>query len=203
MECHMLDDPHFTLQEWQIIIEDLIREHGIHAVLSFDAGYNNISAEIHEEEKMSQEFEKINQAVIGAMKAKDSARVLVLRTLVGNIKSIAIAAKRKEVCDDDVTSALVKGVKQREDSIAQFKIAGRTDLVENETYQMNVLKEFLPAQMSEDEVKTIVLEVVERLSAGGEKSKKLRGAIMKELNPQLKGKADMKYVNQVLESILV
>ena len=51
MECHQLDDPHFTLQEWQIIIEDLISEHGIHAVLSFDAGYNNISAEIHKEEK--------------------------------------------------------------------------------------------------------------------------------------------------------
>ena len=203
VECHQLDDPHFTLQEWQIIIEDLISEHGIHAVLSFDAGYNNISAEIHKEEKMSEKFEAINQEVIKAMKAKDSNRVLVLRTLVGSIKSIAIAANRKEVNDEDVLSALTKGVKQREDSITQFTSAGRTDLVENETFQLSVLKEFLPAQMSEDEIKNAVLEAVERISAGGDKSKKLKGLLMKDLNPKLKGKADMKYVNQLIDSILV
>lgn len=152
---------------------------------------------------MSKKFEEINQAVIDTAKAKDSARLLVLRTLVSSIRGIALTSNRKEILDDDVVSALVKGVKQREDSIAQFTTAGRTDLVENETFQLNVLKEFLPAQMSEDEVKAVVLESVERISAGGEKSKKLMGLVMKDLNPKLKGKADMKYVNQILASILV
>ncbi|MFA5403391.1 MAG: GatB/YqeY domain-containing protein [Ignavibacteria bacterium] len=152
---------------------------------------------------MSQKFEEINQAVTSAAKAKDTSRLLVLRTLVSVIKGVALASCRKEVTDEDVLSALVKGVKQREDSITQFEKAGRTDLVENETYQMNVLKEFLPSQMSEDEVKNIVLESIERISAGGEKSKKLIGAVMKDIAPKLKGKADMKYVLQIIGSVLV
>lgn len=152
---------------------------------------------------MSTKFEQINQAVIDTAKAKNAPRLLVLRTLVSSIRAVALQSNRKEITDDDVVSALVKGVKQREDSIAQFTTAGRTDLVENETFQLNVLKEFLPAQMSEDEVKAIVLEAVERISAGGEKNKKMTGLVMKDLTPKLKGKADMKYVNQILASILV
>lgn len=152
---------------------------------------------------MSTKFEQINQAVIDTAKAKDAPRLLVLRTLVSSIRAVALQSNRKEILDDDVVSALVKGVKQREDSIAQFTTAGRTDLVDNETFQLNVLKEFLPAQMSEDEVKAIVLEAVERISAGGEKNKKMTGLVMKDLTPKLKGKADMKYVNQILASILV
>ena len=67
---------------------------------------------------------------------------------------------------------------------------------------MNVLKEFLPAQLSEDEIRTIVVATVERVADGGEKNKKLMGRVMQELNPQLKGKADMKLVNQILQGLL-
>lgn len=202
IDLNEISDPNFTLEEWKIVIEDLIFEHGPHAVLGFDAGYNNVGAFIELEKHMSQKFEEINKAVIEAAKAKDSERLLVLRTLVSNIRGVALQANRKEINDEDVTTALVKGVKQREDSISQFTSAGRTDLVEKETYQMNVLKEFLPAQMSQDEIKEVVLESVERVAAGGEKTKKLMGKVMQDLNPKLKGKADMKYVNQLLSTIL-
>lgn len=151
---------------------------------------------------MTSLFEKVNAAVVDAAKSKDSARLLVLRTLVSESRGVALKACRKDVSDDDVMSALVKGVKQREDSIAQFSTAGRTDLVEAETFQMNILKGFLPAQLSEDEVRSIVTDVVDRVANGVEKSKKLMGPVMKELNPQLKGKADMKLVNQILSELL-
>lgn len=151
---------------------------------------------------MTELFSKVNAAVTEAAKSKDSARLLVLRTLVSESRGVALKACRKDVSDDDVMSALVKGVKQREDSIAQFTTAGRTDLVESETFQLNVLKEFLPAQLSEDEIRTIVVDTVERVANGGEKNKKLMGRVMQELNPQLKGKADMKLVNQILQGLL-
>lgn len=197
-----MGDPDFTLLEWQVIISDLISEYGEYSTLRFDAGWNSVCPEIQEAVKMSQKFEEINQEVIKALKAKDSNRVLVLRTLVGNIKLIAISQNRKEVNDEDVLSALTKGVKQREDSISQFRSANRNDLVEVETYQLSVLKEFLPAQLSEDQIKEIVSEAVERISAGGEKTVKLRGPLMKDLTPKLKGKADMKFVNELLSGML-
>ena len=129
--------------------------------------------------------------------------MLVLRTLVSDIRGVALKASRKDITDEDVMSALVKGVKQREDSISQFVSGNRADLAERETFQVNVLKEFLPEQLGEDEVRKIVTETVERIANGSEKSKKLMGLVMKELNPQLKGKADMKFVNQILSTLLV
>ena len=143
---------------------------------------------------MSSLFERVNQAVVDAAKSKDSDRLLVLRTLVSDIRGVALKASRKDITDEDVMSALVKGVKQREDSISQFVSGNRADLV---------LKEFLPEQLGEDEVRKIVTETVERIANGAEKSKKLMGLVMKELNPQLKGKADMKFVNQILSTLLV
>ena len=152
---------------------------------------------------MSNLFKKINEAVVEAAKTKNADRLLVLRTLVSDIKSVAIKAARKDVTDEDAMTALVKGVKQREDSISQFIAANRTDLVERETFQVNVLKEFLPEQLGEEEVRKIVEETVDRITNGAEKNKKFIGLIMKELNPQLKGKADMKLVNQILSNLLI
>lgn len=151
---------------------------------------------------MSDVFDKINSEVILAAKNRDSERLLVLRTLVSDIKGVALKASRKDIVDDDVLTALTKAVKQREDSISQFKSANRIDLVESESFQLNVLKEFLPAQLSEKEVEAIVFETVSRISEGKERNKKLMGAIMKELNPRLKGKADMRVVNNILSALL-
>lgn len=151
---------------------------------------------------MSDVFDKINSEVILAAKNRDSERLLVLRTLVSDIKGVALKASRKDIVDDDVLTALTKAVKQREDSISQFKSANRVDLVESESFQLNVLKEFLPAQLSEKEVEAIVFETVSRISEGKERNKKLMGAIMKELNPRLKGKADMRVVNNILSALL-
>jgi uncharacterized protein YqeY len=147
-------------------------------------------------------FKKVNDEVIATAKAKNSARLLVLRTLVSDMQGVAIKACRKDVTDEDAMTALVKGVKQREDSISQFTAAGRQDLIDNETYQLSVLKEFLPEQFSEEKVREIVEETVARLAGEGERNKKLMGPVMKELNPLLKGKADMKLVNQILAALL-
>lgn len=147
-------------------------------------------------------FEAIYDSMVQAIKDKDADRVLILRTLISDIKSVALKACRKEVTYDDVMSALIKGVKQREDSLSQYTAANRTDLAERESYQISVLKEFLPKQMAEDEVRALVVATVDKLSAGVEKSKKLMGAAMRELGPQLKGKADMKFVSTLLSELL-
>jgi len=148
------------------------------------------------------EMNRINEEVKSAMKAKDKDRLLALRSLVSEIQKVAKNALHESPTDEDVLTALTKGVKQREDSIEQFKKANRTDLIEIEILQLNVLKEFLPEQMDAEAVRAIVSETVERLANGAEKTKKLMGIVMKELNPILKGKADMKFVKQVLDELL-
>ena len=144
-------------------------------------------------------FEKIQKDMWTAAKAKLSDEVVALRSLVNDIKNVA-KRENREVTNDDVTTALVKAVKQREDSISQF--TGRDDLIAAETFQLNVYKRYLPEQMSTEDVRVLVSETVERLANGAEKTKKLIGVVMKELNPILKGKADMKFVNQVLGELL-
>lgn len=149
---------------------------------------------------MSSQFEVVNEAVKQAMKSQDSDRLLTLRSLVSEIKNVALKQARKDITDDDVLVALTKGVKQREDSIAMYVDANRVDLVEKETRQLNILKEFLPTQLSESEVIEIVQAAVYRQRAP--KSIKLMGVVMKELNPSLKGKTDMKKVNAILSDLL-
>ena len=146
----------------------------------------------------------IQKAIVDAMKSKDQDRLLVLRTLQSDIKNVAIKSARKDPTDGDAMDALVKAAKQREDAIQQFTVANRSDLVAVESYQLSVIKEFLPQQMAEDEVRSIVTDAIERVSAanGGDRSKKLMGPLMRELNATLKGKADMKLVNSIVATIL-
>jgi len=148
------------------------------------------------------EMNRINEEVKSAMKAKDKDRLLALRSLVSEIQKVAKNALHEYPTDEDVLTALTKGVKQREDSIEQFNKANRTDLIEIEILQLNILKEFLPEQMDAEAVKEIVLETVTRIADGAPLSKKLMRDAMKELNPRLKGKADMKIVTSLLNEIL-
>jgi len=144
-------------------------------------------------------FEKIQEDVKIAMKEKQSEKLLALRTLVSDIKNVGIRNGRKEPNDDDSIQALTKAIKQREDSAEQFKTGGRNELAETELLQVSFFKVYMPEQMSEDEVRQIVSETVQSLGAT---SKKEIGRVMKELGPKVKGKADMKLVNQILSGML-
>ena len=131
-----------------------------------------------------------------AMRAKDSVRL-------GAIRMLLAAVKQKEVDERiDPTDALViaiieKSVKQRKDSIAQFTTAGRQDLVDQETVELKVLEAYMPAQMSDDEIKAAVTAAIAQTGAAGPQD---MGKLMGVLKPLLAGKADMAKVNVAVKA---
>jgi len=130
-----------------------------------------------------------------AMKARDATALDSLRYLLSLVKNVEIDVKR-ELSDDEIISLLQKEVKRRREAIEQFKRAGRQDLVDHEESQMSVLMQFLPKQMSQEEVETEVKALVDALPA------KDMSTAMREIMPKFKGRADGKMVSDIVKSLL-
>ena len=143
-------------------------------------------------------FDKLMDDMKGAMKARDMAKVNTLRGVIAKVKDLTVNAG-KDMTDDAVMSVLAKGVKQREESIAQFVAAGRAELAEGEKSEMAILKAYLPAQLSEEEVAAVVKAVVAETGAA---SKKDMGRVMKEVMVRVKGQADGKLVSKLVGAAL-
>ncbi len=144
-------------------------------------------------------FPKLSEDIKDAMRAKESEKLLALRTLSADVKKIAIDAGRREPSDDDVLTAATKAVKQREDAAEQFRNAGREELVKVEVAQADWIRAYLPAQMDLSEIEAVVRETVAEVGAT---SKKDMGKVMAALMPKVKGKADGKLVNQAVQAQL-
>ncbi len=145
-------------------------------------------------------IETLQAAMIAAMKNKDKARKDTLSSLIGAVKKTAIDKK----CKDSITEDLVNEVVLKEKKTVQEMIdtcpEERTDLLVEYQNRLKIVDEFAPKMMSEDEIhRFIELELAENAIDASSKNK---GLIMKTISPKLKGKADMKLVNQVLSSIL-
>lgn len=143
--------------------------------------------------------EKLNENIKAAMKEKNSEKLLALRTLFSDVKNVAIKSGRKDLIDDDVVTAVQKAIKQRTDSAEQFRNGGRLELAVVEETQVEYFREYLPVQLSSEELTSIISETISSL---GVTSKKEMGKVMKELTPKIKGKADMREVNQIISSML-
>lgn len=144
--------------------------------------------------------EKINNDLKTAMLAKDEATVRGLRA----IKSGIILAKTEKGAGGTVTpekevQMLQKMVKQRRDSIAEFEKANREDLIQKEREEVAVIEKYLPAMMSEDEIREVVKQAI---ATTGATSQKEMGKVMGVVSKQLAGKADNKLVADVVKSLL-
>lgn len=146
--------------------------------------------------------EQLTKDLVIAMKARDEAKVGVLRFLQSAIKNalIELRVKGKEMGDAEVLEVIAKQVKQRNDSIAQYKAGGREDLAQKEEAEKALLMTYLPAQMSEDEVRKLVKEAV---ATTGAKTAAEMGKVMAALMPKVKGKADGQMVSRLVKEILV
>ena len=133
-----------------------------------------------------------------AMRAKDKLRLGVIRMAISAIKQAEIDHKT-EATDDNVTAVLTKMVKQRKDSISQFKDAGRTDLVDVEEAELVIINNYMPAQLSEEEVSVAVDKAI---ADSGASSMQDMGKLMGLLKSQLDGKADMGAVSGLIRSKL-
>jgi len=146
-------------------------------------------------------FEKISKDYIQAMKARDSLRIGVLSYIKSVIKyrEIENREKEKELTDDDVVDVISKEIRKREESIEMYKNGEREDLVHKEEEELKILKEYLPAQMREEEIRKTVVQIIEKLGATGEKD---FGKVMKEVMIEIKGKANGALIKKIVEESL-
>jgi uncharacterized protein YqeY len=141
---------------------------------------------------------KVDQEMILAAKATDKIRLSALRMLKNGLHNREIDLKR-ELNEAEFLQLLSGMVKQRKDSIEQFDKGGRPDLVEKEEAELKVIREFMPAEMSETELDAIIAEAIRETGAAGVRD---MGKVMKILMPRVTGKADGKTVGEKVKLIL-
>lgn len=134
-----------------------------------------------------------------AMKSKDSVKTSTLSFLRSDLKNAAIAGSKDKLDDNEVIAIIKKQIKQRLDSIEKFRQGGREDLARKEEKEAEILKQYLPKEMSPQELQKAVDEVISSLGAQGPKD---MGKVMKELMPKLGGRADNKTVSDLVKSRL-
>ena len=147
---------------------------------------------------MSDLKSQLKDAQKAAMRAKDKARLTVIRGMLAAIKRIEVD-ERIELDDARILSVLDKMLKQRRDSISQFEAAGRNDLADQEKYEMGVVQEFLPAQLTLAEIDALIAAAI---AATGANSMQDMGKVMGQLKPQLQGRADLGKVSAQIKASL-
>lgn len=145
--------------------------------------------------------QKLQEDLNASMLAKDETRTSTLRLLLSALGYYEInkGGAGYEATDEDVLSVISKEAKQRKDSIEQFKNANRTELVEKEEKELAILESYLPAQMGEEEIRSLIKQAVEQTGATNMQD---MGKIMPELMPKLKGKADGGLVSKIVKEEL-
>ena len=147
---------------------------------------------------MSDLKSQLKDAQKAAMRAKDKARLTVIRGMLAAIKRIEVD-ERIELDDARILSVLDKMLKQRRDSISQFEAAGRNDLADQEKYEMGVVQEFLPAQLTLAEIDALIAAAI---AATGANSMQDMGKVMGQLKPHLQGRADLGKVSAQIKASL-
>jgi uncharacterized protein YqeY len=133
-----------------------------------------------------------------AMRAKDAPRLSAIRLLLAAMKQREVD-ERIELSDADILSIIEKMLKQRRDSVTQYEAGGRQDLADVEKFEIGVLSEYMPQQLSEAE---IAVEVAAAVAAAGAKSVQDMGKVMAALKPKLAGRADMAKVSALVKAKL-
>jgi uncharacterized protein YqeY len=146
--------------------------------------------------------QQIEDKLNSALKAKDKNTYPTLRLIISAIKDAEIAGRtkdKKEITDSDITAILKKMIKQRNESCEVYKKAGRSELLENEINEMNVISTFLPKQLSEEEVKKLCQETVKSVGAT---SMKDMGKVMGVLKSKHADTIDFSKVSPILKDLL-
>lgn len=142
--------------------------------------------------------EKLLNDLKNAMKDKNKELLSVIRMVKGAIQLEEIA-KKKELSDDEVIAIISKQIKTRKESIVEFEKAGRDDLKMQTQSEIDILMNYMPEQMSEEEVLKIIDAAFQEVKPT---SMKDMGKLMGIITPQVRGKADMGFVNQTIKSKL-
>ncbi len=157
---------------------------------------------------------KINEDLKHAMRDKNELLLLILRGVNAAIhnkeiekrtklskteKDIGRLKKESELTDEEATEVILSEAKKRKDSIEAFEKGGRKDLVEKEQKELEILKKYLPEQISEDQIREQAKKVIEEINAVGPQD---TGKVMSALMPKLKGKAEGGTVSKIVSELL-
>lgn len=143
-------------------------------------------------------LERLNSDMKEAMRNKEKDRLSVIRMVKASLQNEAIKLG-KELSEDEELTVLSREVKQRKDSLQEFEKAGRTDLANKIKTELTYIHEYMPKQLSEDELKELISQVIQELGAT---SKADMGKVMGKLMPLVKGKADGSVVNRIVLEML-
>lgn len=142
--------------------------------------------------------ERITEDMKAALRAHEQARLSAIRLLLAAMKQKEVD-ERITLTDADVLGIIEKMIKQRRESIAQFEKGGRTALAQAEQFEIGVLSQYLPQQMTDEEVKQAVASAIAATGAAGPKD---MGRVMAALKPRLAGRADMGKVSGLVKAAL-
>jgi uncharacterized protein len=142
---------------------------------------------------------QLNDDMKQAMKNKDKVRLSVIRMVKASLQNESIKLGKNELSQDEDLSILSRELKQRKDSLQEFKSAGRDDLVEKLETEIKIIQEYMPEQLSDEELSAIVQETIQETGAS---SKKDMGKVMSAVMPKVKGKADGAKINKLVQEQL-
>ncbi len=142
--------------------------------------------------------QKLTDDLKEALRGRDKVKVSVIRLVMAAIKNAEIA-RRDTLGDADILGIIAKEIRQRRESIDAFKLGNRSDLVAQEEAEIAILQEYLPQQMSREEIITEVRRVIAEVGAQGPGDK---GKVMPKIIAQLKGKADGREINTIVTELL-
>ncbi|MGI8316098.1 GatB/YqeY domain-containing protein [Halobacillus mangrovi] len=139
--------------------------------------------------------ERLTQDMKTAMKARDKKRLSTIRMVRASFQNEAIKLGKDSLSEEEEMTVLSREVKQRKDSLQEFKEAGREDLVEELEQEIEILQVYMPKQLTNEELEEIVQETIEEVGAT---SKADMGKVMSAVMPKIKGKADGSKVNKLV-----
>ncbi|KUK80703.1 glutamyl-tRNA amidotransferase [Mesotoga sp. Brook.08.YT.4.2.5.1] len=147
-------------------------------------------------------FDRIQQEMKEAMKSRDTLKTNTLRGVIASVKTYLASSEETrgaEVTDELLIDLIAKEAKKREESIEAYEKAGRDDLVASESAELEILKRFLPEEMTVDEIRKLALKTIDDLKANNPSD---LGKVMRELMARLKGRADGKLANRIVRELL-
>lgn len=144
-------------------------------------------------------IEQLSGDMKQAMKNKDKESLSVIRMVKASLQNESIKLGNKKLSEDEELTILSRELKQRKDSLQEFKEAGRGDLVEKLETEINILQEYMPQQLTDDELEEIVQFTILEVSAT---SRKDMGKVMSAIMPKVKGKADGARINRLVQNNL-
>jgi uncharacterized protein YqeY len=142
--------------------------------------------------------ERLRKDLGQSMKAGEKIKVSTIRMVISEIKNAEIA-KRGELDDDELLSVLAREAKKRKEAIEEFKKGRRQDLVDRETEELGIIEDYLPEQLSANELQQIINETINEVGASSPGD---MGKVMGHVMPKLKGRADGKLVNKIVREML-